>query len=326
MLKISLDALQLIDAIDRGGSFAAAGKEIFRVPSTISYSVAKLEEDLGVQIFERSGPRVVLTEAGRALLEDGRELLVAARHLEHKVARIAKGWEAEFAIGMELLFAPTLLTTEIAEFYQVNDSTRLRITQEALSGTWEALLDRRVDLLVGAAGEGPPGGGYVAEHIGQLKFVFAVAPAHPLASIDRPLNKADVLAHRVVSVADTARRLAPRTVGLLMGQDTLTVPDLDCKFAFQLAGLGAGFLPEPMALPAIRSGLLVEKQVEEQRPPEDFYIAWRSGERGAALRWWTDRLRKLPLLERLSRQASSLWAPEAASSLMQAFRPADAKR
>ncbi len=273
MLKISLEALQLLDAIDRGGSFAAAGKELFRVPSTISYSVAKLESDLDTQIFERSGPRAELTEAGRALLDEGRELLAAARHLEHKVTRIARGWEAEFAIGLDLLFPPALLTAEIDEFYRVNDSTRLRITQEALSGTWEALLDRRVDLLVGAAGEGPSGGGYVAEPLGSLRFVFAVAPAHPLAAIDRPLKKADLLAHRVVSVADTARRLPPRTVGLLMGQDTLTVPDLQCKFAFQLAGLGVGFLPEPMALPAIRAGLLVEKQVEEQRAPEDFYIA-----------------------------------------------------
>ena len=56
MLKLTLDALQLLDAIDRGGSFAAAAKELFRVPSTISYSVSKLEDDLGVQVFERAGP------------------------------------------------------------------------------------------------------------------------------------------------------------------------------------------------------------------------------------------------------------------------------
>lgn len=303
MLKISLEALLLLDAIERGGSLAAAAKAMHRVPSTVSYAVGKLEDDLGVQIFERAGQRLALTEAGRALLDDGRELLIAARHLEHKVARIDKGWEAEFTIGMDLLFPPSLLIDEIAAFYQANDSTRLRITQEALSGTWEALLDRRVDLLIGAAGEGPAGGGYVAEPIGSLKFVFAVAPAHPLAAIDRPLTRSDLLAHRVVSVADTARRLPPRTVGLQLGQDTLTVPDLACKLAFQVAGLGVGFLPEPMALPAMRAGLLVEKQVEEQRAPEDFFLAWRSGERGAALKWWRQRLKNLPLIDRLSKEA-----------------------
>lgn len=300
MLKISLDALQLLDAIERGGSLAAAAKEMHRVPSTLSYAVGKLEDELGVQIFERIGQRLLLTSTGRALLDDGRELLIAAHHLEHKVARLAKGWEAAFTIGMDLLFPPTLLIDDVAAFYQANDSTRLRITQEALSGTWEALLDRRVDLLVGAAGEGPPGGGYVAEPLGSLRFVFAVAPHHPLASIDRPLNRTDLLSHRVVTVADTARRLPPRTVGLQLGQDTVTVPDLDCKLAFQVAGLGIGFLPEPMALPAIRAGQLIEKQVEEQRAPEDFYLVWRSGEQGAALKWWKQRLKSLPLIERLS--------------------------
>lgn len=300
MLKLSLDALQIVDAIDRGGSFAAAAKELFRVPSTISYSVSKLEEDLGVQVFVRSGPKVVLTAAGRALLLEGRSLLKAAQDLEHKVRRVACGWEIEFAIGMDLMFSPLLIADEIRAFYAVTDSTRLRTSQEALSGTWEALLDRRVDLLVGAAGEGPSGGGYVVEPIGSMQFVFAVAPHHPLAAVTHPLGKDDLIAHRVISVADSARRLPARTVGLLLGQDTLTVPTLRCKFEFQLAGLGVGFLPERWARPAIEAGLLVQKEVVEQRSPENFYMAWRVGEQGAALAWWIATLRQTDLLERLA--------------------------
>ncbi len=300
MLKLSLDALQIVDAIDRGGSFAAAAKELFRVPSTISYSVSKLEEDLGVQVFVRSGPKVLLTAAGRALLLEGRSLLKAAQDLEHKVRRVACGWEIEFAIGMDLMFSPLLIADEIRAFYEVTDSTRLRTSQEALSGTWEALLDRRVDLLVGAAGEGPSGGGYVVEPIGSMQFVFAVAPHHPLAAVLHPLGKDDLIAHRVITVADSARRLPARTVGLLLGQDTLTVPTLRCKFEFQLAGLGVGFLPERWARPAIEAGLLVQKEVVEQRSPENFYMAWRAGEQGAALAWWVATLRQTDLLERLA--------------------------
>lgn len=299
MLKLSLDALQMLDAIDRGSSFAAAAKELFRAPSTISYAVARLEEDLGVVVFERLGPRVTLTPAGKTLLDEGRHLLVAARHLEHKVRRVANGWETEFAIGMDVLFSPTSFAKEIGEFYEVASGTRLRFSHEALSGTWEALLDRRVDLLVGAAGEGPPGGGYIARSLGSIPFVFAVAPHHPLAAVTRPLKPSDVLAHRVVSVADSALRLPARTVGLLLGQDTLTVPSLVEKFDFQVAGLGVGYLPEPWARKAIEAGRLVEKQVEEQRAPENFYLAWRTGEQGAALNWWLSRLRDVDLLARL---------------------------
>ena len=305
MLKLSLDALQVVDAIDRCGSFAAAAKELFRVPSTISYTVAKLEDDLGIQLFERAGPRVTLTEAGRTLLDEGRHLLLAARDLEHKLRRVASGWEAEFSIALDVLFPALLLADEIRDFYQATDSTRLRLSYEALSGTWEALLDRRVDLVIGAAGEGPPGGGYSTAPLGSLDFVFAVAPSHPLASLDRPLRKEDLIAQRMVSVSDSARRLPPRTVGLLMGQDTLTVQSMIDKFNFQLAGLGAGYLPAAWARPAIAAGKLVEKAVEETRLPESFCIAWRTGERGAALGWWIERLRHSALMDRLTQLAIS---------------------
>ncbi len=300
MLKLSLEALQIVDAIDRCGSFAAAAKELFRVPSTISYAVAKLEEDLGIRVFDRVGPRIALTAAGRALLEDGRELLLAAQHLEHKARRVARGWETEFSMALDVLFSPSLLADEVRQFYAIADSTRLRFSNEALSGTWEALLDRRVDLIIGASGEGPAGGGYVREPLGSLDFVFAVSPQHPLAAIERPLNRADLIAHRMVSVADSARRLPPRTVGLLIGQDTLTVPTLAEKLAFQLAGLGAGFLPEPLARSAISSGRLIVKTVEDARPAEKIWMAWRSGEKGAALDWWVARLRETDLPARLS--------------------------
>lgn len=292
MLKISLDGLQVLDAIDRRGSIAGAATELHRVPSTISYAVAKFEQDLGVALFERAGPRISLTPAGRELLKEGRYLLRAAQDLEHRVRRVATGWETQFAIGLESLLAPSALADDLRDFYRVADSTRLRITQEVMSGMWEALLDRRVDLLVAAAGEGPSGGGYIAEPMGSIPFVFAVATGHPLADAAEPLGKAELRKHRAVAVGDSAVRLSPRTVGLIFGQDTLTVPDIFSKYAMQVAGFGFGYLPEPYARPAIDAGLLVQRQVEEQRPVENFHLAWRPDEEGAALTWWLQRLRR----------------------------------
>jgi DNA-binding transcriptional LysR family regulator len=300
MLRLSLEALQIIDAIDRRGSFSAAGKELFRVPSTISYTVAKLEEDLGVQVFERSGPKVALTVAGKELLKEGRYLLKAAGDLERRVRRVASGWETELALGMDSIFSPIGLKEDINAFYEIADQTRLRIAQDALSGTWEALLDRRVDLLIGAAGEGPSGGGYTAEPMGKIPFVFAISPSHPLANATHSLGKADLHKYRAITVSDSARLMPARTVGLLLGQETLAVPDMRTKYEFQLAGLGFGFLPESCARPAISAGLLIEKQVEEPKPAETFYMAWRTGEEGAALKWWIDRMRKEGPLERLA--------------------------
>lgn len=299
MLRLSLEALHIIDAIDRRGSFSAAGKELHRVPSTISYTVSKLEEDLQVQVFERNGPRVTLTNAGRELLKEGRTLLKAAHELERRVKKVASGWETELSIGMDTVLSPMALADDIRAFDVVAQQTRLRIVQESLSGSWEALVDRRVDLLIGAAGEGPAGGGYLARPIGKMAFVFVVAPQHPLAGLPEPLAASQLLEHRAIVVSDSARRMVPRTVGLLFGQDALTVPSMQLKVDMQLAGLGFGFMPEPVARAAIAGGLLVEKQVEEMRLSETFYLAWRIGEEGAALRWWIDRMQQPGVLERL---------------------------
>jgi DNA-binding transcriptional LysR family regulator len=299
MLRISLDALLTVDTIARRGSFAGAAKELFRVPSTISYTVAKLEEDLGVQLFERFGPRVVLTAAGEELLKEGRHLLRAAGDLEKRVRRVASGWETEFTLGMDSALSPSGLQDDVRAFYEAADQTRLRIVSEALSGAWESLLDRRVDLLVGAAGDGPSGGGYTAEPIGRIAFVFVVAPGHPLAAVPHRLGKGDLAGHRAVSVADSARVLQARTVGLLLGQDTLTVPDLRTKYEYQLAGLGFGFLPESWVRADVAAGRLVVKAVEEPKPDETLYLAWRTGEEGAALAWWRERLRASLPVERM---------------------------
>jgi hypothetical protein len=116
MLRISLDALLTVDTIARRGTFSAAAKELYRVPSTISYTVSKLEEDLGVQLFERFGPRVVLTAAGEELLKEGRYLLKAAADLESRVRRVASGWETEFTIGVDSALAPLGLQDDIRAF------------------------------------------------------------------------------------------------------------------------------------------------------------------------------------------------------------------
>lgn len=299
MFKISLDGLLILDAIDRLGSFASAGNELHKVPSTISYSVAKLEQDLGVKLYERLGPKAELTKAGVELLIEGRYLLKAAEDLEHRVRRVASGWETELTICMDSIFSPRFLIRDIQEFYKVANKTRLKVIQESLSGTWEALLDGRADVLIGAAGEGPSGGGYNSIAMGAMEFVFAVSPDHPLAKIDRPLGKDDLHPYKAITVTDSVRKMAPRTVGLLFGQDTLAVPDMHTKLDYQIAGLGFGFLPKPFAMNALQQGLLEEKQVKEPRQAEAIYLAWKTGESGQAAKWWIDQMKNPDIFQKM---------------------------
>lgn len=301
MFKLSLDSLLVLDTVDRLGTFAAAAEELFRVPSTISYTVSKLEQDLDVKIFERHGPKVKLTLAGRELLTEGRYLLNAAYEIEDRVKRVASGWETKLTIGMDTIFSPSCLFDEVRAFYEVAPKTQLSFLHDSLSGTWEALLDRRADLLIGAAGEGPSGGGYKTKMLGMMDFVFAVSREHPLAGIDKTLSKREIMNYRAVTVSDTVRKTPSRSVGVFGGQSTLSVPNMLAKLKFQKAGLGVGFLPLQLAKTDINNGLLIVKEVEETRAPEPIYVAWRTGEQGQGLEWWIKHLDCQSLFDRLWR-------------------------
>jgi DNA-binding transcriptional LysR family regulator len=289
MLKLTLEAIELVDAIARHGSFAGASERLHKVPSTISYAVAKLEEQLGFALFTRNGPRVALTPAGQELIREGRWLLSSARQLESRMRQIATGFESEVRLVHDSLIPTEAFNPDICAFEDLNCGTRLRIASEALTGTWEALREGRADIIV-AAGEGPAGGGYKAIAVGSLAFAFCTTATHPLAQLRRPLTRADLLEHTAIVVGDGARQLTDRTVGLLSGQRRITVPTMQAKIAAQAAGLGHGFVPRACVRVELETGVLVELQVEEPRPDETFWLAWRPEHMGEALKWWRQRL------------------------------------
>jgi DNA-binding transcriptional LysR family regulator len=295
MLRMTLDALVMVDAIDRTGSFTAAGEALHKVPSTVSYTVTKLEEQLGVTLFHRAGPKVSLTDAGRELVRGGRELLRRAEDLECRVRRVATGWETELRLVCDTIFPTLTLQEGLEQFYEIADVTRFSLLRETMTGCWEALADGRADLLL-AVGDAPASG-YEVRKLGQVEYVFCVAPSHPLARLKRRVTTADLHDHKAVVVADSVRRLAPRTVGVLWDQDVLTVPDMQTKFDYQVAGLGFGFLPVSCAAAAAQRGELTILEVDAPRKPEDIVLAWRKAEAGQALAWWVDYLSRPGLAE-----------------------------
>lgn len=289
-MRLSLDALLVIDAIDRKGSFAAAAHELHRVPSAVTYTVQKLEEDLDVLLFDRRGHRAKLTVAGRELLTEGRHLLRAAGELEARIKRVATGWEAELRIAYDGILPAAAMLKLAQDFYTQNADTRLRYSSEVLGGCWDALVSGRADLAIGASGDGPSGGGYQTRPLGEIDWVFAVAPSHPLAGVAEPLLRTDIVNHRAVAVADSSRNLPPRTTGLLSGQDTLTIADAGIKLQAQAMGLGVGYLPQCLAEAAVARGELIIKQTEEPKVSQMLFLAWRTAHRGKALKWFVDQV------------------------------------
>lgn len=294
------DALAMMDTIARTGSFAAAAREMGKVPSALTYSVRQLEDALDVLLFDRSARQAVLTEAGTELLQEGRRLLAQMDAVANRVRRVASGWETELAISLDdILSTPTIF--ELVEAFYADSSagrkgppTRLRLRTDVLAGTWEALVSGQVDLAIGVGAFHANPGGVELAPLGELDFVYCMAPHHPLSAADTPLADSQLVHHRAVAVADTAQRLNAVTFNLLPGQDVLTVPSMRAKLEALLRGLGCGFLPEPLARPHLQTGRLVQRETARGAQRVELHYAWRA-ERGAigvgqALRWWLDKL------------------------------------
>lgn len=313
------DALTMIDAIARTGSFAAAARELGRVPSALTYSVRQLEEALDVLLFDRRSRQAQFTAAGEELLHEGRRLLEQMEAVSNRVKRVATGWETQLSIAVDGVMSRVTVFELCEAFFALKPArtsgaepsaleaargpgTRLRLRTEVLAGTWEALVSGQADLAIGVGmrPEQITPQGLQIRPIGEMPFVFAVAPHHPLAAATAPISDAELLRHRAVAVADSAQRMAPLTVNLLPGQDVLTVPSTAAKIEAQIRGLGCGHLPEPLAREHIAAGHLVCKTTERGPTTAVLGYAWRDAighgktarraPMGLALRWWLDQL------------------------------------
>ncbi|MDQ0083030.1 MULTISPECIES: LysR family transcriptional regulator [Variovorax] len=287
------DALSMLQTVASTGSFAAAARALDLVPSALSYRVRQIEDALDVLLFDRSARQAKVTEAGAELLREADRLLNEIDAVANRVKRVATGWEPMLTIAVDSVIARDPLLDLATAFFALEPPTRLKLRDETLLGTIEALTSGEADLAIGAvldaASLALTATGIRTRPIGELRFVYAVAPHHPLARLAQPLSDAVMRQHRAVAAADSARHGPSMTVNLMGGQDVLTVPSMQAKIAAQLHGLGGGFLPEPMARPYIEAGHLVELKTERMPPMGTMHCAWRvrsAGKPGRALEWW----------------------------------------
>ncbi len=291
--SISIDALRALDAIERKGSFAAAAEALYKVPSALSYTVAKLESDLGVSLFDRSKQRAQLTAAGQLLLQQGRQILLASQQLEDAVKQLDTGWERQLTLAVESLVPWQPVFSVVDAFHSKGRMTQVVLQEEVMAGCWEALQSGRADLAIGLTGEGVSGQ-FQLEPLAAVEFVFAVAPHHQLASLNHPIGAEDVLAHTAIVLADTAVDLPRRDSGLMDSRRRVIVSSMAAKIAAHQAGLGVGFLPKHLIQSALQQGSLVALPSAIPREPVMLYLGWRKNQpMGEAAKWFMTQLRTL---------------------------------
>jgi DNA-binding transcriptional LysR family regulator len=236
--RISLEQWRSLLAVVDAGGYAQAAVVLHKSQSAVTYAVQKMETLLGVKVFEVVGRKAHLTPTGEVLYRRAKALIEEAGALEGAAGRLAAGWEPELRLAVEIIFPTWLLLQCFARFAEERPQTRIELYESVLSGTEEALLQRRVDLVI--CSQVPPG--FAGDSLMRLRFIAAAHPEHPLHKVGRELTLQDLRKHRHLIIRDTGSQ---RRSGSWVGaEQSWTVSQKATSIRAAVMGLGFAWFPE----------------------------------------------------------------------------------
>ena len=258
--RITLDQLRTFIAAVDEGSFSAAGRKLRRAQSVVSQTLANLEAQLGVKLFDRSARYPRLTEEGRSLLADARSVADNIDGFQARARAMREGLEAELSVVVDVMLPMEALTRAATHSRKSYPHTPLRLYVEALGGVIKPVLDRSCSIgIIGSLPLVPED--LQSEVLLDVSFMTVVSPSHPLAST-RGVVSASAIAKQIQLVlTDRTALTEGRNFGVLSPL-TWRLADLGAKHAFLKAGLGWGHMPLHMVKADLDSGALIKIRVE----------------------------------------------------------------
>jgi len=238
-MDTTLDAWEILQTVVQLGGFAPAAEKLNRSQSTISYAIARLQEQLGVRLFEIHGRKAQLTEAGRVLLADVEPHLVGFHQLEERARLMASGGASEVSLSVDTMFPDDRLFAALASFARRYPHVRPRLRQGTfLSADAEFSLHNAQLCVTGLMSRE-----LCVKPILVIEMVAVAHLSHPLFSIRRRLSSSDLLEHTMVVIESTASgtlKHQPR----LPAQRVLPVGTIDSAIAAVRSGFCFGWLPK----------------------------------------------------------------------------------
>jgi DNA-binding transcriptional LysR family regulator len=285
----TLDQLRVFAAVAEAGSFSAAARRLRRAQSAVSYAIANLEDMLGLELFERGHRRPLLTEAGRAVLADARQVARSVDDLRARAGGLIAGLEAEIGLAVDVMFPTARLVAVLEAFAKAYPTVALRLRVEALGGVVEQVMQRDCGLgISGPMGVRPDR--MEQRPLCQIELIPVCAPTHPLASIPPPLPAAALHAQVQLVLADRTKLTEGQDFGVISPR-TWRLGDLGAKHALLCAGLGWGNMPAHMVCDDLSAGRLV--RLDPERPGILFQLLLihrADAPPGPAMRWLAERL------------------------------------
>jgi DNA-binding transcriptional LysR family regulator len=294
---VSLDQLRTFIAAVDEGSFSAASRKLLRAQSVVSETISKLEEQIGVQLFDRSGRYPKLTPAGSAVLGDARGIITAVDLLKARAKGMSAGLEPELSVVIDVFYPIDAITQVAKEFRQKYPAVALRIYVEALGGAIQPILDGRCSIgIIGSLPVIP--GTLTNERLPGIAFFMVAAHDHPLSFYKGKISKEVLAKHTQIVLTDRSDLSSGREFGV-MSPATWRLADLFAKHHFLLNGLGWGGMPLHAVRKDLEEGRLAALPIEDV-PPDGLMlpmsVVWQTkSPPGPAGRWFVDRLKQFPV-------------------------------
>ena len=258
---VSLDQLRVFIAAADEGSFSAGGRRLRRAQSVVSQTLANLEAQLGIKLFDRSGRSPVLTSQGLALLAEARAVVSRMDVFKARAKGLSDGLEAELSVVVDVMFPLEQLTAAITAFEEKFPTTPLRLYVEGLGAVLQPVLEGHCAF--GVMGSLPTAPAELTrERLLSVLFAFVVSPSHPLAAFKGTIPAGVLAQHRQLVLTDRSQLSAGKDFGVLSA-NTWRLADLGAKRAFLRAGLGWGGMPVGVIDADLRNGSLVRIDVED---------------------------------------------------------------
>ncbi len=296
----SEDNLYLFTLVAKYGNLSKAADELGITASAVSYAIKRIENHLGIPLFIRTTRTVKLTEAGKFLNQKATSLLNEFQSIERSLNSINRGMELKVRICINNLLYRPYHTSRLLHCLKSNfPSCQFIISTEVYNGVWDALLNKNIDVAIGAPGTLVDGGGIDYLEIGEIHWCFVVPPHHPLAKAPEPIPESLLRTYPNAFIEDTAINITKRVGWVLHGQETIKVTDWDIKRQIQLLGTGIGFLPDYLVADDIASGAFVEKKIKNPRQASKMLLAIKHDLKGEVGQWIQDAFKEQQLLRNL---------------------------
>ncbi len=255
-MRITFDSLEALEAIDQHGSFAAAARALHKVQSAVSYSVHQLEEGLGVSVFDRKGHRAVLTDAGRAILEESRRLLAGARRIETLATRFREDWEPRVEIVIDGILPMEPFMRALRVMTDDGVPTHIQMKVEFLGGVQDRFEKDNAHVML--VKDYVRSERLVEHALPEVEVVLVVAAGHPLAQAGRELELADLQAHIELTVHDSSESRRVADARIFGGPRVFFLSDFGTKKQGIMMGLGYGWMPAYLVKDELAAGTLRE--------------------------------------------------------------------